>query len=402
MPINYEDVDLGLTINDMLDLDDAEITQDFRWEVDSKEFKSILGVIKSIVAKSPIAKAVRLEATNLGLVISATDTLSFLQYEAGILNSQQVLQGSYTVLFSSLEPLIPMLPKNKTVIYSKDNLLYVQLVGGSFPISTINQDIFGNWDAVTIGEKIGKIDTEDMRTVIRDMLPYITSSEQPQDRKITFDVEDDTTYAFASYKWSMVRTPVNAEGIKDVDVRYKDLQILKQLLSASSGEHVHLYSVNGMDAIAVQSLNYSYYFVKSVKNNAPLTRKLLHSLIESPDSHVFMVNYSHFFQVVKFANQNPDIVGEISIRVSNDFLFVEVTLNNGIHSTFKIMGQPVSAGIPPISIKLDKEVALTTLRAITMDEVKSSTELSVVFSNDLSYVGFAGVSESIISASKER
>lgn len=388
---------IGLTVDDMIDLLDEDVVEEQRWELDSKEIKTIFSVVKSIVGKSPITKCVRLEATKVGLVISATDSLSFLQYEAGILNSGQILQGAYTILFSSIEPLLAMLPKNKTVIYERDGFLYVQLIGGSFPIATVNADVYTNWDKVGIGAKIGKIDTENMQTVIRDLLPYISSSEQVQDRKITFDVEDGQTYAFASYKWSIVRTPVQAEGVANVDLRYKDLQILKQLLQASSGENVHMYSVEGMNAIAVQSLNYTYYFVKGTVAPHPLTRKLLNSLMQ--DCYRFKANYNHFLQVLKFANQNQDILSEVKVRTSSQSLFIDVKLTNGIVTTFRIMGNS-STQMPEISVELNKEVGLTTLKAVSMAEAKSSTEIDIVFSKDMSYIGFCGISQSLISVGK--
>lgn len=392
LDIDYSAYDLGLSTDDMLDLEEDDVTEEAHWEIESKEFKAILSVIKAMVARSPIPKMVRFESSSLGLKISSTDSMSFVQYDVSILNSKNIMQGSFTVPFSSLESLVMMLPKNKTVIYLSKDVLYVQLVGGSFPVYCTSTDIFSMWDKVSIGEKIGKIKTGDTKRIIHDLLPYITSSDQIQDRKISLDSENGVTYAFASYLWSMVRTPIQAEGISSVDLRFKDLQIIKLLLNSTSSDHIHLYEVNGMSAVAIQSLNYSYYFVKSTPYSPSLTRKILGGL--GQDNQEFLANYSHLLQVVKFANQNQDILPDINFIISDSVLFIEVALSNGTHSTFKILGVP-SKKLPNFKVKMNKEVVFNTLKAVTLNE--ESSDIKIRFSPDFSYCGFSALSDSVIS-----
>lgn len=403
MSLNFAEIESslgGLTVEDMIDMEEEiDIPYD-RWELNSKELRSVISVVKQIVSKSPSDKVIQFKKTRFGLRVSTTDTLSYMYYDISISNVRKVLEGTFYVSYASIDSLMSMLPSQKTAIFLKDGTLHVQLMGGSFPLTHVSTGIFVPWESLSIGDKIGKVLTSGFQQTLRDMTPYISQAEQVQDRKLLIDQEGQRSFAFGMYKWSMIRTPIQFDGMPQLEIRYKDLQVIKSLLQSFSTDHTHFYKANGMEGteiVAVQGLKYTYFFVKSVPSTSQLTRRLLDSLQET--NYVFQVNGLHLQQVLKFAVQNQDILEELKVRVSGNHLFIELQTSNGIRSTFKVMGR-AECDIPDMLIKVNKQILFIVLASVSRNS-DFSTSCMVKISKDMSYIGFSSISDSLISCTGE-
>lgn len=387
----------GLTVDDMIDTSVLSRSNKIRWEVSTSELKSVFSVVKHMVSKSPLGKLFRISRSKYGIKLSATDGNSCFSYELELKNNSNIMDASFFILYSSMESLVPLFPDDVTSFYQENNILYVELKGGIFPIQTTQTDIFSVWDTVEIGKKIGKFETNNLKNVIRDTIPYVLQSEQMQDRRVVVEKESDCTYLYGSYRWSMLRTPLVAEQAGSMEWRIRDIQAIKLLMQHFPSENIHFYQARGgnVPLLAVQGIRYEYLFVKNDYSTSSMSKKLLSSF--SKDHIYFFADRYNLNQVLDFCNKNEEIQENIGFLISSNSLFILMHMKNGLNTTFRINGySPVD--LPEWKAYVQKHVAYSTFKSVS--PLEETDFLEVGFSQDQNYLGFFGVSDSLISCSQ--
>lgn len=357
--INYSEIDLDLTIDDMLDLSDDETTVEDRWEFNSKQFRSLIQIFKSILRKNPFSQNITFVPRKHFVEVWCDGVQSILKYDLPVQNIDHVLSGPLSISLSTLEPLLSALPKNKVVIYKGDDgYFYMQLVGCVYPLIQ---------DPNQVNPSIGRQDVkatvqvESLLKVFSSFLPYVNANENVYDRVIHF-VEDG--YAWAKYKWSQVQCEFQSDLPVSFILTQKNIQILKNLLNLTSSNVVQITESD--DYRGFHTTEFSFYVVKeNVEDyNHEIYKKAFQEF--EHDSVPFRLNYQHFYHAVRFLEQNPFIQENVDVELKDNILKLNGMLQNHMPVYFRFLCNPVSDTIEG-TFSINKNLLYHLVKAVDVD-----------------------------------
>ena len=211
-----------LNLNDYGSLD-VEIKEP-HMKISTKEFSEALKIAKSVLSsnsKDLISRSVLLKIENGVLYLYCTDFDIYLKLKLNVLNTENTLSDTVIFPLDSMMQLLKAVPST-TIISKKENSYYINLVGGNVILEThtVDESKFKFTDNMNISDKT--INSSDLYNIIKDFSPLVSSAISPSEKRIVFSNKVISTYMLSSISADL--------DLPELDLRVKDMTILKQLL----------------------------------------------------------------------------------------------------------------------------------------------------------------------------
>lgn len=371
-----EDVDL----DDMFELssvEDNEVIEEEHFKLATKDFLHLLKKAKTIISASArdlITKSVCMQVIDNELVLNVTDFDVYLEVKAPIINTANILEDVVICPIDTLLQLAKALPSTTTILKEGDKYK-IRLIGGSIDIETLSlgRDKFILKDDLVEDKSI---DANDLFKILNAFTPIVQSAVNPMEKRILFN--EDGARAF--YMFTMV---MHAGNFPQFDVKIKDLQVLKALLSSAKGK-LRTYRTADDKAskrFVIQDDVFKYTFlVGEVKVNRILEDNFNQTNFNSGG----YVEFANIFKLVELSSTLNYATGKVKMKFSSyDNLELKVPTKNG-DNTFNLdvtANGNIEVGV---CVEVPSKMLFTILKTFQKNTVLSiyANESRVVLSNN--------------------
>lgn len=334
------DFSLGdLTDND-LSLDNADLSTFGNIDTDiplphvrvqTKEFQNYLRVAKMFSASSGrdmVSKSVHLSVEDGQLLCRTTDYDSYLTYKMEILNEENVLNEEVVIPIDILQKLTKASPANVAIIRD-GNDWKMRIAGGDILLETLSiakekfllQDEF---------EKKADVDAEQLLQTLRALTPIIQAAVTPTERRILCRRGKAT----ASYMWAVITSPGD---YPDTELKVKDTQILKPLLTGQEGNVTVLQSKGEILRSQLRTPVFTYTSLTSTVESSEQLLNQLEEASNQPGTHVDLLQ---LFKMVELSADLPYSTGKIGLNYDDEGISLAIKTKKGSDSKFSIPGSP--------------------------------------------------------------
>ena len=348
-----------LNLNDYGSLD-VEIKEP-HLKLSTKEFLEALKIAKSTISsnsKDLISRSALLKVEGGVLYLYCTDFDIYLKLKLNILNTENLITDTVIFPVDSIMQLLKAVPST-TIISKKEDSYYINLVGGSVILEThvVDESKFKFADAMNKSDKT--INSNKLYSIIKDFSPLVSSAISPSEKRIVFSNKVISTYMLSSISADL--------DLPDLDLRVKDMSVLRQLTNLEKEEELSIYfGANGRCAIEGDNFNYTF-LTSDLKTN----KTLLDILDKQNYSDGLFIDYLSFYKLIELSADLSYSTGKVNIKLEEDKCIVTFKTRKGNDSVLTLEGLK-EGSITPI----EKEVQSKLLR-ILLKSFSGSSQVKV-------------------------
>lgn len=301
-------------------------------EVDSGKLDNFLQVAKNIASESGrdiVSKSICMKVEGDKLKLYTTDFDVFLEYEIDLKNTKNKLRDTVIVPVEVISKLMKA-TMNEVVIYKSGEDEYkMSLIGGDMSLETYEDDennFIYNGDL----DRDKEVESKDLYEVIDKFSNLATSAVSAKERRIIFEDKE----AYASYMWAIIRAE---SSFTDMDVKIKDIKVLKKLLSGRE-EELMIYDSEGskVDRKVIEGSNFKYIFLVSDLGISQSKKDTINDVVI--DDGIYL-DYDYLNKIIEISAELPYSIGKVNINYSdNKGLKIEILTKTDKDSEFVIPG----------------------------------------------------------------
>lgn len=360
-----------LDLNDYGTLD-VEIKEP-HLKLSTKEFSEALKIAKSTISsnsKDLISRSALLKLERGVLYLYCTDFDVYLKLKLNILNTENLLTDTVIFPVDSIMQLLKAVPST-TIITKKDNDYFINLVGGSVILEThvVDESKFMFSDKMNLSDKT--INSNTLYNIIKDFSPLVTSAISPSEKRIVFSNRVISTYMLSSISADL--------DLPDLDLRVKDMSILKQLTNLEKEEELNLlFGENGR--VAIEGSTFKYIFLTSdLKTN----KTLLEILDKQDYKSGLYIDYLSFYKLIELSAELSYSTGKVNIKLEDDKCDVTFKTRKGNNSILKLEGLK-EGNVTSIEKEVQSKLLRILLKSFTGNaQVKINlTEEALIITSD--------------------
>ena len=360
-----------LNLNDYGSLD-VEIKEP-HLKLSTKEFLEALKIAKSTISsnsKDLISRSALLKVEGGVLYLYCTDFDIYLKLKLNILNTENLITDTVIFPVDSIMQLLKAVPST-TVISKKEDSYYINLVGGSVILEThvVDESKFKFTDAMNKSDKT--INSNKLYSIIKDFSPLVSSAISPSEKRIVFSNKVISTYMLSSISADL--------DLPDLDLRVKDMSVLRQLTNLEKEEELSIYfGDNGRASIEGENFNYTF-LTSDLKTN----KTLLDILDKQNYSDGLFIDYLSFYKLIELSAELSYSTGKVNIKLEEDKCIVTFKTRKGNDSVLTLEGLKEGS-----ITQIEKEVQSKLLRILLKSFSGSSqvkvnlTEESLIVTNE--------------------
>ena len=360
-----------LNLNDYGSLD-VEIKEP-HMKISTKEFSEALKIAKSVLSsnsKDLISRSVLLKIENGVLYLYCTDFDIYLKLKLNVLNTENTLSDTVIFPLDSMMQLLKAVPST-TIISKKEDSYYINLVGGNVILEThtVDESKFKFTDNMNISDKT--INSSDLYNIIKDFSPLVSSAISPSEKRIVFSNKVISTYMLSSISADL--------DLPELDLRVKDMTILKQLTNLEKEEELSIYfGSNGRCAIKGENFNYTF-LTSDLKTN----KTLLDILDKQDYSNGLYIDYLSFYKLIELSAELNYSTGKVLVSIREDACEVTFKTRKGNDSVLTLEGLKEGT-VNPIEKEVQSKLLRILLKSFTGEsQVKVNlSEESLVITSD--------------------
>ena len=348
-----------LNLNDYGSLD-VEIKEP-HLKLSTKEFLEALKIAKSTISsnsKDLISRSALLKVEGGVLYLYCTDFDIYLKLKLNILNTENLITDTVIFPVDSIMQLLKAVPST-TVISKKEDSYYINLVGGSVILEThvVDESKFKFSEAMNKSDKT--INSNKLYSIIKDFSPLVSSAISPSEKRIVFSNKVISTYMLSSISADL--------DLPDLDLRVKDMSVLKQLTNLEKEEELSIYfGDNGRASIEGENFNYTF-LTSDLKTN----KTLLDILDKQDYTNGLFIDYLSFYKLIELSAELSYSTGKVNIKLEEDKCIVTFKTRKGNDSVLTLEGLKEGSIIP-----IEKEVQSKLLR-ILLKSFSGSSQVKV-------------------------
>ena len=360
-----------LNLNDYGSLD-VEIKEP-HLKLSTKEFLEALKIAKSTISsnsKDLISRSALLKVEGGVLYLYCTDFDIYLKLKLNILNTENLITDTVIFPVDSIMQLLKAVPST-TIISKKEDSYYINLVGGSVILEThvVDESKFKFTDTMNKSDKT--INSNKLYSIIKDFSPLVSSAISPSEKRIVFSNKVISTYMLSSISADL--------DLPDLDLRVKDMSVLRQLTNLEKEEELSIYfGDNGRASIEGENFNYTF-LTSDLKTN----KTLLDILDKQNYSDGLFIDYLSFYKLIELSAELSYSTGKVNIKLEEDKCIVTFKTRKGNDSVLTLEGLKEGS-----ITQIEKEVQSKLLRILLKSFSGSSqvkvnlTEESLIVTNE--------------------
>ena len=360
-----------LNLNDYGSLD-VEIKEP-HLKLSTKEFLEALKIAKSTISsnsKDLISRSALLKVEGGVLYLYCTDFDIYLKLKLNILNTENLITDTVIFPVDSIMQLLKAVPST-TVISKKEDSYYINLVGGSVILEThvVDESKFKFTDAMNKSDKT--INSNKLYSIIKDFSPLVSSAISPSEKRIVFSNKVISTYMLSSISADL--------DLPDLDLRVKDMSVLRQLTNLEKEEELSIYfGDNGRASIEGENFNYTF-LTSDLKTN----KTLLDILDKQNYSDGLFIDYLSFYKLIELSAELSYSTGKVNIKLEEDKCIVTFKTRKGNDSVLTLEGLK-EGSITPIEKEVQSKLLRILLKSFSgSSQVKVNlTEESLIVTNE--------------------
>ena len=360
-----------LNLNDYGSLD-VEIKEP-HLKLSTKEFLEALKIAKSTISsnsKDLISRSALLKVEGGVLYLYCTDFDIYLKLKLNILNTENLITDTVIFPVDSIMQLLKAVPST-TVISKKEDSYYINLVGGSVILEThvVDESKFKFTDAMNKSDKT--INSNKLYSIIKDFSPLVSSAISPSEKRIVFSNKVISTYMLSSISADL--------DLPDLDLRVKDMSVLRQLTNLEKEEELSIYfGDNGRASIEGENFNYTF-LTSDLKTN----KTLLDILDKQDYTNGLFIDYLSFYKLIELSAELSYSTGKVNIKLEEDKCIVTFKTRKGNDSVLTLEGLK-EGSITPIEKEVQSKLLRILLKSFSgSSQVKVNlTEESLIVTNE--------------------
>ena len=360
-----------LNLNDYGSLD-VEIKEP-HLKLSTKEFLEALKIAKSTISsnsKDLISRSALLKVEGGVLYLYCTDFDIYLKLKLNILNTENLITDTVIFPVDSIMQLLKAVPST-TVISKKEDSYYINLVGGSVILEThvVDESKFKFAEAMNKSDKT--INSNKLYSIIKDFSPLVSSAISPSEKRIVFSNKVISTYMLSSISADL--------DLPDLDLRVKDMSVLRQLTNLEKEEELSIYfGDNGRASIEGENFNYTF-LTSDLKTN----KTLLDILDKQNYSDGLFIDYLSFYKLIELSAELSYSTGKVNIKLEEDKCIVTFKTRKGNDSVLTLEGLK-EGSITPIEKEVQSKLLRILLKSFSgSSQVKVNlTEESLIVTNE--------------------
>ena len=360
-----------LNLNDYGSLD-VEIKEP-HLKLSTKEFLEALKIAKSTISSSSkdlISRSALLKVEGGVLYLYCTDFDIYLKLKLNILNTENLITDTVIFPVDSIMQLLKAVPST-TVISKKEDSYYINLVGVSVILETHVVDESKFKFTGTMNKSDKTINSNKLYSIIKDFSPLVSSAISPSEKRIVFSNKVFSTYMLSSISADL--------DLPDLDLRVKDMSVLRQLTNLEKEEELSIYfGANGRCAIEGDTFNYTF-LTSDLKTN----KTLLDILDKQDYTNGLFIDYLSFYKLIELSADLNYSTGKVNIKLEEDKCIVTFKTRKGNDSVLTLEGLKEGS-----ITQIEKEVQSKLLRILLKSFSGSSqvkvnlTEESLIVTNE--------------------
>ena len=360
-----------LNLNDYGSLD-VEIKEP-HLKLSTKEFLEALKIAKSTISsnsKDLISRSALLKVEGGVLYLYCTDFDIYLKLKLNILNTENLITDTVIFPVDSIMQLLKAVPST-TIISKKEDSYYINLVGGSVILEThiVDESKFKFTDTMNKSDKT--INSNKLYSIIKDFSPLVSSAISPSEKRIVFSNKVISTYMLSSISADL--------DLPDLDLRVKDMSVLRQLTNLEKEEELSIYfGANGRCAIEGDTFNYTF-LTSDLKTN----KTLLDILDKQDYTNGLFIDYLSFYKLIELSAELSYSTGKVLISIRDDVCEVTFKTRKGNDSVLTLEGLK-EGSITPIEKEVQSKLLRILLKSFSgSSQVKVNlTEESLIVTNE--------------------
>ena len=348
-----------LNLNDYGSLD-VEIKEP-HLKLSTKEFLEALKIAKSTISsnsKDLISRSALLKVEGGVLYLYCTDFDIYLKLKLNILNTENLITDTVIFPVDSIMQLLKAVPST-TVISKKEDSYYINLVGGSVILEThvVDESKFKFAEAMNKSDKT--INSNKLYSIIKDFSPLVSSAISPSEKRIVFSNKVISTYMLSSISADL--------DLPDLDLRVKDMSVLRQLTNLEKEEELSIYfGDNGRASIEGENFNYTF-LTSDLKTN----KTLLDILDKQDYTNGLFIDYLSFYKLIELSAELSYSTGKVLVSIRDDVCEVTFKTRKGNDSVLTLEGLKEGS-----ITSIEKEVQSKLLR-ILLKSFSGSSQVKV-------------------------
>lgn len=294
---------------------------------DMKDAVNALSKIASTGGRDVLTKSLSFKVEKEILKIRATDFDVHAEKSITVLNNEKILDDHVVIPLALLQKVLKATP-TFTIIFKDGADYFIRLVGGDMLLETYTTDV-ERYSPVFNTEKVGKIDSKELNTLVKDLAPIVATAISPTEKRILLGEEG----AVASYMLALVQSKAKYPVM---DLKTKDIQVLNTLTNSYEGD-LDVYTSVNTDVVrrVIKCDNFSYTFLVSDKIEKSPVYDRLEAFPTDAGVHIDVV---HFYKMAELAADLPFSAGRVKLKYSEKGLNLTVITKKDKDSVFDLDG----------------------------------------------------------------
>ena len=215
------------------------------------------------------------------------------------------------------------------------------------------------------------INSNKLYSIIKDFSPLVSSAISPSEKRIVFSNKVISTYMLSSISADL--------DLPDLDLRVKDMSVLRQLTNLEKEEELSIYfGDNGRASIEGENFNYTF-LTSDLKTN----KTLLDILDKQDYTNGLFIDYLSFYKLIELSAELSYSTGKVNIKLEEDKCIVTFKTRKGNDSVLTLEGLK-EGSITPIEKEVQSKLLRILLKSFSgSSQVKVNlTEESLIVTNE--------------------
>ena len=160
------------------------------------------------------------------------------------------------------------------------------------------------------------IEATDLLAIVRSFSSIATSAVSPTERRIVFKAGS----AYASYMWAVVKAPGE---YPDLELKVKDISIVKSLLTNKEGPVVVAKTVEGVKVQRIV-LHTDYFKYATISSSVDLSESLLNSVSDMEGISGVHIDLVQLYKMVELSADLPYSIGKVGFNYSDEGITLSI------------------------------------------------------------------------------
>lgn len=343
--------------------------------MDTKQFREFVRTARFIASsngKDLIGQSICIEALKDKVVCRVSDLDVYFEQVIDRMDADGI-EETIVVPISIINKILNAVT-SKFVIYRDGEDLYIKIFGGGVLIETFS---LGADKFQIKGSYIdkGSVNSSKLVKWVTDLSKVASVAMTPNEKRIIFD----DGMVFASYFWAC--TFAEAEGMPNMDLKWKDMRVVASALSGKSCElSIGEVTSNNVKRMRISGDGFKYTFLVTESKFYAVLKKEVDRVrgrkVEGEE-----IKTAPIYKIIELAADLPYSSGKLGISMSNKGITANMKMKSGKVNSFELVSGGKYSGE-------DKSVDMqANLLRVFMSMLASKEDANIDINEDIMYMG---------------